>query len=57
MRTFAEALEDLPTLEEGHMDDLKIDTGKIRIWLSRVDGSIAIEELIKGSWDLVKEHD
>ena len=34
--TFQE-LEALPTLAIGQADDLKIDTGKYRVWLSRCD--------------------
>lgn len=51
-------LEDLPTLSEGQADDLKIDTGDVRIWLSRMtaedgepcDNKVTIEERRRGSW-------
>lgn len=51
-------LEALPTLSQGQADDLKIDTGGTRIWLSRCgveDGEpcnnkVTIEELQRGRW-------
>ena len=58
----ADFLEKLPTLAVGQSDDLKIDDGKTRIWLSRcgiADGmpyekSISVEKLIAGTWQQVK---
>ena len=50
-------LEKLPTLCQGQADDLKIDNGKIRVWISRVDNSISVEQLIEGSWILIGEGD
>lgn len=56
--TLAE-LEALPTLRQGQADDLKIDAGSVRIWLSRcgvADGEpcenkVTIEEIDDiGSW-------
>lgn len=53
----AKDLEKLPTLAVGHFDNLKIDTGKIRVWLSRmsradgrIGGKVNYEKLIKGCW-------
>ena len=54
----ADYLDNLPTLCEGHMDDLKVDTGDMRVWLSRMtiaDGApfnngVTIERLIDGRW-------
>jgi len=51
-------LEALPTLTQGQADDLKVDLGIIRIWLSRCtieDGEpcnnkVTIEEYRAGSW-------
>lgn len=43
-------LEKLPTLCVGQADDLKIDTGTIRVWLSRVDESITVETYKGGCW-------
>lgn len=48
-------LEKLPTLCVGQADNLKVDTGTIRVWLSRVDNSISIEQLVNGRWVLVDE--
>jgi len=53
-----EELEALPTLAVGQADNLKVDTGKVRIWLSRctvADGEpynnkVTEEHLIKGKW-------
>ena len=55
--TLAE-LEALPTLSEGQADDLKVDSGTIRIWLSRCgvedgepcDNKVTIEEYRDGRW-------
>lgn len=47
-------LEKMPTLAVGQADDLKVDTGKERIWLSRITGEISIERLTKGRWELVQ---
>jgi len=51
-------LEALPVLSQGQADDLKIDTGVTRIWLSRCtvedgepcDNKVTIEELRSGRW-------
>lgn len=45
-------LQSLPTLHQGQCDDLKIETNKIRVWLSRLtkadgmpyDNQVTIEE-------------
>lgn len=52
------------TLRSSQFDDLKIDTDKERVWLSRMtveDGMpcnnmITEEELIKGRWVITKEY-
>ena len=59
-------LESLPTLSQGQADDLKIDDGNTRVWLSRMsieDGmpynnQVSIEELnyAKGCWEVVKTY-
>lgn len=51
----ASDLEDLPTLCEGQADDLKIDCGPTRIWLSRVTGRISVERRIGGRWETTEE--
>lgn len=54
-------LYDLPTLSVGQADDLKIDTGEFRVWLSRMTpadfaGSgvefqrVTYERLVDGRW-------
>lgn len=35
MRYTADELEEMPTLSVGQADDLKVDTGTERVWLSR----------------------
>ena len=52
-------LRKLPTLCTGQADDLKIDTGKMRVWLARcgpADGyygpKIMVEHLRDGRWEL-----
>lgn len=37
-------------LAQGQADDLISDTGKIRVWRSRIDNSISMEELKDGRW-------
>lgn len=50
-------LEALPTLSVGQAADLKIDTGTIRVWVSRCgfrDGEtvpVQIEMLVDGRWE------
>lgn len=51
-------LEALPTITQGQADDLKIDTGDTRIWLSRCtvedgepcDNKVTIEEYDGNRW-------
>jgi len=49
-------LERMPTLAQGQAADLKVDTGTIRIWLSRcsiADGELdpmQVEQLEDGRW-------
>ena len=53
-----EDLEAMPTLCVGQADDLKIDTGTRRVWLSRMtiedgmpyDNQVSVEKLIDGRW-------
>ena len=66
MRYTLEELEDLPVLCQGQADDLKIDTGEVRVWLCRCDVSdgmpynnaVTIERLsTKGRWEEVSMHE
>jgi hypothetical protein len=49
-------LNDLPTLATGQAADLKIDTGTVRVWLSRCgpadgeDQPVQVEILRDGRW-------
>lgn len=60
----AKELKAMPTLARSQADDLKIDTGLMRIWLSRCgleDGEpyknkITEEKLINGSWIITNEY-
>ena len=45
-------LAELPTLEEGHTQDLKVDEGGWRVWLDRTgeDVPVQYEARIGGRW-------
>lgn len=51
-------LDEMPTLEQGQADDLKIATVDERVWLCRCgvedgmpfDNAVTVEYLLKGSW-------
>lgn len=51
-RPTAARLASMPTLCQGQNDDLKIDTGRVRYWLSREPGSntVFVEHLVAGRW-------
>jgi hypothetical protein len=51
----SKSLDSLPTLATGQADDLKIDTGNRRVWVSRVDGSVSVERLKNGRWEIVDD--
>jgi hypothetical protein len=63
-RYTAAELRDLPTLSQGQADDLKVQDGKIRVWLSRMtvedgmpyDDQITIEQLVNGRWITIEEY-
>ena len=59
-------LEGLKTIMQGQADDLKIEDGNIRVWLSRMtigDGmpynnQVTVEKLDKnGSWNTIEEYE
>ena len=57
-------LAGLPTLCTGQADDLKIDTGNQRVWLSRCglddgmqfENTVTIEFLIDGKWEQMHQY-
>lgn len=57
-------LERMPTVHEGHFDNVKFDDGKIKVSLSRMtvadgmpyDNQVTVEKLIKGKWKTVDEY-
>jgi len=63
--TLAE-LEAMPTISQGHMEDLKIEVENIKVWLSRMtveDGmpynnQVTVEnyDTINGRWETVAEY-
>ncbi len=63
-RYTAAELERKKTLSTGQCDDLKVDTGRERVWLSRctrADGEpfnnkVTVEWLIAGRWKSVDEY-
>lgn len=62
--TYKEIME-LPTIEQGHFDNLKVSTKTRRVWISRMtlaDGmcynnQITIERLIRGNWFIIDQYE
>lgn len=60
----AEELEAMPTISQGWTDDLKIDTGNMRVWLSRLgveDGedfpnAVTVERFDGDRWDTTEHY-
>ena len=58
-------LEDMPTLSSGQFDNLKVDTGELRVWLCRCgvadglpyDNMVTVERLRDGRWVKVSEYE
>lgn len=58
-------LEGLPVLSQGQADDCHIDTGEVRVWLSRTgvedgepfDNTVTVERLQDGAWVEVAKYD
>lgn len=58
-------LESFPTIRSAHFDNLKIDDGAVRVWLSRCgvadglkyDNGVTIEVLQDGAWKKVQEYE
>jgi len=61
-RYSAEDLEAMPSLSSGHYDELKVEEGKFRWWVSRLtkaDGqtySISVEERLPQGWKVVHQY-
>jgi hypothetical protein len=63
-RYSTEELADMPTVSQGHFEDLKVNTADTRIWLSRMtveDGmpynnQVTVEKLVDGNWTTVEEY-
>lgn len=57
-------LKAMPTIEQGHTDNLKYDDGTYRVWLSRMtkadgmpyDNQVTVEQMIGGVWKTVAEY-
>lgn len=60
----ASSLRKLPTLATGQADNLKVDDGEIRVWLSRMtkadgmpyNGQVTVERLTDGRWITEEEY-
>lgn len=58
-------IEAMETIHQGQYDDLKIDTGTERVWLSRLtveDGmpynnQVTVERLVDGRWETAEEYE
>lgn len=58
-------LEDRETIHHGQFDNLKIDTGELRVWLSRMtvadgmpyDNQVTVEFLRNGRWEIVEQYE
>ena len=64
MRYTASYLRNLPTIESGHFDNLKVQTAEQRVWLSRCgvadglayDNQVTFEKLVNGCWKTVSTY-
>lgn len=58
-------LEAMPTIMQGHFDNLKVEGEGVRVWLSRMteaDGmeynnQVSVEVYIKNTWETVDEYE
>jgi len=63
-RFTARELRSFPTISSSQADDLKVDTGTERVWLSRMtveDGApynnqVTVEKLRAGRWVMVRQY-
>jgi hypothetical protein len=57
-------LNALPTLDQAHFDNLKVEEGNTRVWLSRMekqdgapyDNQVTVEIAIKGKWYTIEQY-
>lgn len=64
MFTLAE-LQDMPVISQGQFDNLLVDDGLFRVWLSRMtveDGmpynnQVTVEAMIDGVWSTVEQYE
>jgi hypothetical protein len=57
-------LINMPTLEQGHFDNLKVKTDTKRVWLSRMtvadgaeyDNQVTVEKLVDGIWTIKEQY-
>lgn len=58
-------LKETPTIEKGHFEDLKLDDGTFKVWLSRMtvaDGAeynnqVTVKQLSNGKWYTIAEYE
>ena len=58
-------IEAMETISSGHTDDLKVENGVTRVWLSRMtmadgmeyDNQVTVERLENGKWSTIKEYE
>lgn len=50
-----EQLRAMPTIRSGPVNDLKVDTGRVRVWVRRETGTPAITVVMRdyGTWEKV----
>lgn len=55
MQTFTlEQLRAMPTIRSGPANDLKLDTGRVRVWVRRNEGTPAITVMMyEGIWERI----
>lgn len=64
-RYTTEELEELPVISQGQADDCHVDSGSVRVWLSRTgvadgepfDNTVTVERLQDGAWVEVAKYD
>jgi hypothetical protein len=63
-RYTADELREMPTISRSQADDLHVDDGKVRVWLSRVgiddgmpyDDMVTVEHLHYGRWITIETY-